>query len=194
MLSFHFHSRQNTFLFTICIILWYISFLGLGHLVLKYLGDFPYISLLLTSIWIRLYSEVTLWMIRIFLYLLRLVLYLRIWYILVRVFGAFDSNVYSTVVWVSILKILIRSNCLIVKFKCSISLLIFFLLEKSIDISDYSREFIVVSLSTSLCRIISLCFRDFEAVSSGSWMFRIVKSSWRTNLIIFKKWSFIYPW
>ena len=85
----------------------------------------------------------------------------------------------------NVLKISIKSVWSVVSFKAWVSLLIFFLSDLSIGVSEVLKSpTIIVLLSISSFRAVSGCLMYWGAPMLGAYIFAIVISSWIDHLII----------
>ena len=122
---------------------------------------FPEFFLWLISSFIPLWSEKLHDMISIFLNLLRLILWTNLWCIW-RKFHVHSKRMYILLFWNEIFWIFVRSIWPNVSFKTTVSLLIFYLDNLSIDVSGVlNSPTIIVLLSTSSFISISSCFIYF---------------------------------
>ena len=117
---------------------------------------FSFLFLWLISSFTPLWSEKMLEIISILLNLFRLVFCPSMWFILEIIPCALKNNVYSGFFGCNVLKISIKSNCSIVSFRISVSLLIFYVDDLSIDVSGvFKSHTIIVLLSISPFRSIN---------------------------------------
>ena len=117
------------------------------------------VFLVLTSSLI-VWSEKMLFMISIFLNLLRFDLWHKMWSILETVPCALEKKVYSSAFWWNVLKLSMRSISSNVSFKTFVSLLIFCFDDLSVAVSGVLKSpTIIVLLSVSPFMSVSVCLR-----------------------------------